>query len=96
MEKPDVRSFCIRDYTLRTKEHTFPLFTYDERNGWLINVQPLEKYLYSEEDNVEISLQFTIKDGLSGAYDTFKPSEIMVHVGGSTITGKKKVGTDIR
>lgn len=93
---PDIRHFHIADVSnilkngLGTK---YPLFVKDGNNPhhFIINYDIMKEFLY--RDDVKIRIAFSLKEGGGGACSVFKPSDVMVHVGGTTITGENEDGT---
>lgn len=95
-ETPDIRFFDIVDASNIIGDGAYskyPLFTKDENNSHypIINYNIMEKFLY--RNDVEIRILFGIKGYGTGARAVFKPSEVTVHVGTTTITGEKEDGT---
>jgi hypothetical protein len=95
-EMPDVRHFYIADVS-NILENGFgtkyPLFIKDRNDphhGLIINYAIMKEFLY--RDDVTIRISFAFKDG-GGACAVFKPSNVMVHVGWTTITGENEDGT---
>lgn len=82
-DEPNIKSFYICD--MRTYDvKKYPLFV--RNNGDLvINYDFMEKLLY--DDNVLIAIKFGLK-GHSYALHTFESKDVIIHVGGTTLTGK--------
>jgi hypothetical protein len=95
-EMPDIKYFHITDSSNilgNGMGSKYPLFIKDENDPHrlIINYDVMKEFLY--RDDVEIRIAFGIKDKGTSAYAVFKPSEVMVHVGTTTITGEKEDGT---
>lgn len=95
-DKPNIRYFNITDLSNILENgmgNKYPLFVKDENNSHhlIINYDIMKEFLY--RDDVEIRLSFGLKDSGTGACAVFKPSEVTVHVGTTTITGEKEDGT---
>lgn len=76
----------------------YPLFVKDGNNPnhLIINYDIMKEFLY--RDDVKIRISFALKDGdmaATGACAVFKPNEVTVHVGTTTITGEKEDGTTV-
>ena len=98
-EVPDIRRFHITDASnilgngIGSK---YPLFVKagNDSHRLIINYDifyQMREFL--NRDDVEIRIAFCFKDGGSSACAVFKPSEVTVHVGMTTITGEKEDGT---
>lgn len=95
-EMPDIRFFDIVDASDIIGDGAYskyPLFTKYEDNSHypVINYHIMEKFIY--RDDVEIRILCAIKGDGTGARGVFKPNEVTIHVGGTTLTGQKEDGT---
>lgn len=94
---PDIDKFYITDYSRLISEDIkkYPLFIHDENNSndLIINHEILSKFMYEIKKPLKIEVSLGAGDH-SGAFDTFKASELCVHVGGTTLTCTKKVKSD--
>lgn len=93
--QPDIKYFSItdEDNILGDGRYSkYPLFIKYENNSnyLIINYVIMKEFLY--RDDIEIRILFSLKEG-TGACAVFKPSDVRVHVGTTTLTGKKKDGT---
>lgn len=94
--EPDIRYFHITDVSNilgNGMGSKYPLFVKDGNNShqFIINYAIMKEFLY--RDDVKIRISFALKEGGGGACAVFKPSDVMVHVGGTTITGENEDGT---
>lgn len=100
-EMLDIRYFHITDSSNilgNGMGSKYPLFVKDENDPHylIINYDIMKEFLY--RDDVKIRISFSLKDGgmaATGACAVFKPSEVSVHVGTTTITGKKEDDTTV-
>lgn len=100
-EMPDIRHFNITDSSNilgNGMGGKYPLFVKDgnDSHRLIINYDIMKEFLY--RDDVKIRISFALKDGgmaATGACAVFKPSEVSVHVGTTTLTGEKEDGTTV-
>lgn len=95
-EVPNIRRFHITDAPNiigNGRCIKYPLFVKDGNNPHclVINYEIMKEFLY--RDDVEIGISFSLKEGGTGARAIFKANEVMVHVGGTTLTGENEDGT---
>lgn len=90
--EPEMARFHIKDWDKiidpDSSVKEYPLFVRDEHSNdhWIFNCDVLSKALCRKDVTFEISIK--IKGHWAQAYCSCKANDVMVHVGGSVLTGK--------
>lgn len=91
--EPDMSHFYIEDWNKiidpDTSMKKYPLFVRDKHSSdhWIINYDVLCKAL--DKRNVIFDISFKMKDCRAQAHCSCNAKDVMVHVGGSVITGRR-------